>query len=502
MVSRGGRSRGCTNCRRRKVKCDEARPICLRCKKRGLSCDGPKEATWIHEDKHFTSRPSTQALVVIPSSPVAMSLAAFEEDICLAYTRKNLLRGGGVEVACNMIDLQRNASTFDRDPALALLRNAILSLSVTFFGTQHRQSRVIAKGYDQYGEVLRQLNVALGDPIRQRTNTTILTALTCMLLEIFLPTGPANFLKHQRGIEALMALRGPPKDSTGETAIIFRGLRVVSIIGALAESRTSIYAREEWKRAPAVQTSGMGMLHHELFAVLAECTELMSECTSRSESEMIQDVKEPLLSKTDRIIEQLNSLYTQWQDLNATELGVGQRQSPLAKELAIANHISATAYVLYHLVHICIIQIKDYLSPSPINIDLRNTAAMNIATCLELKEYEQRQGGAESNTIAFVATQMAWQALGGLNTPEGRKLARVVKSAVNGVYRSPWEQAGRSNLSLLIPSSPLFTRLNPIAMVQNGNRCSISDPPEIIDIGFKHDSSSWDQADFNFDNIT
>ncbi|KAH7082485.1 hypothetical protein FB567DRAFT_107256 [Paraphoma chrysanthemicola] len=501
MVSRGGRSRGCTNCRRRKVKCDEARPICLRCKKRNLPCDGPKEATWIYEDKRFTSQPSTQALVVIPSCPVKMSLIAFEEDICLAYTRKNLLRGGGVEIACNMIDFPKNASTFDRDPALALLRDAILSLSVTYFGTQHRQGRVISKGHHQYGAVLRQLNVALGDPNRQRTNTTILTALTCMLLEIFLPTGPANFLKHQRGIEALMTLRGPPKDSTGETAIIFRGLRVVSIIGALAESRPSIYAKEEWKRAPAVNTGDMGMLHHELFAVLAECTELMSECTSRSESEMIEEVKAPLLSKADRIIGQLNSLYTRWQDLNATELGVGQRQSPLAKELAIANHISATAYALYHMVHICIIQMKDYLSPSPSNIELRNTAAINIATCLGLKEYEQRQGGAESNTIAFVATQMAWQALGGFNTPEGRKLAQVVRSAVNGAYRSPWEQVGRGNLSLLAPSSPLFTRLNPIAMVQNGNKHPISDPPEIIDIGFKNGSPSWDEANFNLNDF-
>ncbi|KAF2744735.1 hypothetical protein M011DRAFT_470059 [Sporormia fimetaria CBS 119925] len=43
MVSRGGRSKGCDNCRRRRVKCDEKRPVCSQCIKRKLECGGPKE---------------------------------------------------------------------------------------------------------------------------------------------------------------------------------------------------------------------------------------------------------------------------------------------------------------------------------------------------------------------------------------------------------------------------------------------------------------------------
>lgn len=89
-----------------------------------------------------------------------------------------------------------------------------------------------------------------------------------MLLELFLPTGPTNFLKHERGLEAIMSLRGPPTESVGDTATIFRGLRIVSIIGALAEAKPSLYTHEKWKYAPIAYTSEMGMLQAELFTVL------------------------------------------------------------------------------------------------------------------------------------------------------------------------------------------------------------------------------------------
>ncbi|KAF2032433.1 hypothetical protein EK21DRAFT_87288 [Setomelanomma holmii] len=493
MVSRGGRSKGCTNCRRRKVKCDEARPSCHRCKKLGISCDGPKDHTWIHQNEPRQSQSPPKDLIVTTSPQVELSLAAFEEDICLAYTRKNLLRGGPVELACNMISLPENVSILDTNPALDLLRNAILSLSVTFFGKQHCQDRITAKGYCQYGEVLRHLNTALGDPTRQVSNETILTALTCMLLEIFLPTGPTNFLKHQRGIEALMALRGPPTESVGDTAIIFRGLRIVSIIGALADGRASIYSKEEWKNAPVVSTGELGELHNKMFAILAECTLLISDSDAVLKSHMGKECYQPLLNRVDRTFADLNALYHEWKLINDAQLQIIDQLSPLAKELGIANHLSATAYMLYHTVHLCILRIKDSLVPSPSNMQLRNAAATNIAVCLELKEYEKRQGVAESNTIGFVATKVAWQALGGFRSPEGRRLAHVVRSAVNGVYRSTWGQLGSGDISFFLSPNPFaqFGSAAPATLVtrleaDRANHMHLIPPePEVINIGFK-----------------
>jgi hypothetical protein len=87
----------------------------------------------------------------------------------LAYTRKNLLRGGAVELACNMISYSQNAPIFTRDPALNFLRKALLCLSTTYFGSQHRQDHITRKGYRQYDEVLQQLNSTIA--LQQRLVT-------------------------------------------------------------------------------------------------------------------------------------------------------------------------------------------------------------------------------------------------------------------------------------------------------------------------------------------
>ncbi|XPS81438.1 hypothetical protein M3J09_013375 [Ascochyta lentis] len=493
MVSRGGRSKGCSNCRKRRVKCDETRPICLRCKKRGLDCDGPKDVTWINQNTNFTpsSSPENSVVVAPPNPPVQLSLEAFGETICLAYTRKNLLRGGPVELACNMIE-QNQSSLSQDNPGLDLLRQSMLSLSVTFFGKQHRQTQITRRGYTQYGEVLRQLNSHLARPELQTTDETILTALTCMLLEIFLPTGPKNFFKHHRGLEAIMAMRGPPTDTTGDTATIFRGLRILSIIGALAESRPSIYARDEWKKAPPPADATEGaMLQHHVFTCLADCTQLMGERNALLDGSAPLWTYEPLLQRVQSTLDKLNTLYPLWQRFNASHLDPNRPLSPLAEELGVANHHSATALMLYHTVHICILQIIDSLAPSPENTALRNQAAMSIAKCLELKEYEKREGAHESNTIGFVATKVAWQALGGFDSPEGRRLAKTVNTALNAVSPMPlddkeaWEQARPDEIrdsffARFVKRVPIGTPADEARVV------GLLQLPEVINIGYKN----------------
>ncbi|KAF1834791.1 hypothetical protein BDW02DRAFT_597917 [Decorospora gaudefroyi] len=448
MVSRGGRSKGCSNCRRRRVKCDEKRPVCSQCVKRKLQCDGPKDFTWIDQSEAYKSEQVPNTAVIKTAIPLQLSSKAFEADICLAYTRKNLLRGGPVELACTMVE-HYQASATNADPGLTLLRKSILSLSVTFFGSQHRQNDIMNKGYHQYGEVLRQLNAHLARPELQKTNETLLTALSCMLLEIFLPTGPTNFLRHQRGLDALAMVRGPPVEVDRPTATIFHGLRILSIVGALAESRPTLYATEEWKQVPPIQASEAGILQHHIFTVLADCTELISRRNALFALEAGTESYGPFLKKVDDVLGNLEALFPLWESLNRHQLAEVAEQSDMAKEIGVSNHVSATAYMLYNTAYICILQITDSLFPSPANVVLQNEAAMKIAKCLELKEYELREDASQSNTIAFVATKVAWQALGRFDSPGGRKLAYVVKSTMNSVFQEPCIQ----------PDTTLFTQL-------------------------------------------
>jgi hypothetical protein len=418
------------------------RPACLRCRKRGVDCDGPRDPMWI--DQSISFRPKSPPKVSIIRSDQIMELpfVAFKEDICLAYSRKRLLRGGPFELACDKIGFQENAPIFARDPALGLLRKSIVSLAKIHFGLQHSDNSTMVKGYIGYGEVLHQLKSALAFTNSQTTNEILLTALICMLLETLFPTSAASFLQHQRGIENIMRLRGPPAETTGETATIFRGLRIVTIASALLEARPSIYANEEWKNAPVADTSEIGTLQHKFFSILALCSELTSECGDLMTLGAGKECYGPLRSQVDAAMVNLTALYPLWERINESCFDNNEHRSRLARELGIANHLTAAAYMLYYTVRICILRIRESLNPSPIHSVLCNDAAMKIVRCLELKEIEKQEGAGESNTISVVATKIVWQALGGLNTLEGQTLARAVTLTVSGGYQSP-----RSNLS-------------------------------------------------------
>ncbi|KAJ4374672.1 hypothetical protein N0V86_007545 [Didymella sp. IMI 355093] len=390
-----------------------------------------------------------------------------------------------------MIEANASAPDFN-DPGIELLRQSMLSLSVTFFGKQHRQNQITRKGYTLYGDVLRQLNQHLTLPELQTTDETILTALTCMLLEIFLPTGPKNFFKHHRGLEAIMAMRGPPTNTTGDTATIFRGLRILSIIGALASSQPSIYARSEWKSAPpAADATAPMQLQHQFFTCLADCTSLIYERDLLLSGASPLWTYEPLLSRVHATLSDLTALHPLYVRFNASQLPSSRPPSPLAVELGVANHFSATALMLYNTVYITLLQLLDSLAPSPSNTSLRNEAAATIAKCLELKEAEKRAGAHESNTIGFVATKIAWQALGGFDSPEGRRLAKTVSTHLNGVTplavgdREAWDSARPEDVRDTV-FARFMERVPDGTLVDRARGMDLSKLPEANDIGYNN----------------
>jgi hypothetical protein len=205
----------------------------------------------------------------------------------------------------------------------------------------------------------------------------------------------------------------------------------------MVDSRPSLYAEGAWKHAPVAATTENGVLQHQIFSILATCTKLMSERDALLASGLEPKNCELLLGRVDDISTELHELYHEWERINESQFSEVESLSTLAKELGIANHLTATAYMLYYTTLICILQIRDSLDPSPTSVELRNDAAVKIARCMELKEYGRREGFAESNTIWFVATRIAWRALGGFDTPQGRKLAQVVMTSANNVYELP-----------------------------------------------------------------
>ncbi|KAF1979312.1 hypothetical protein BU23DRAFT_595224 [Bimuria novae-zelandiae CBS 107.79] len=448
MVSRAGRSKGCSNCRKRRIKCDETWPVCNRCKKCRLACDGPKESTWINR----YGQPSNGTTIVLHGSVLGeLSFVAFEDDICVAYTRKHLMKGGCIEVACDIIQ-RVGLSDSALEPGLDLLRNAILSLSASFYGDQHGQKNITNRGYQSYGKVLRKLNAHLAQPHLQTTDETILTTVTCMILEIFVPTGQNNFFQHVRGIEAIIAERGPPTSPTGVSPAMISGVRILCIIGALVHRRPTIWATDEWKNIPPPHTDEGSVLRHEILLVLAECTVVTEELKPPSSEATTSKGRYRTLASAHDCLNKLEAIYSRWKRYN--ESMFDKEMSSATTDPNFANHASATTYMLYKAALIFILRIMHALSPSKDNSSLQVAASLRIIECLELKGHEKREGSGESNTIAFVATKVAWETLGGFGSAAGRRLARAVKAAAKGLFAvGAWDEPKELTTEPTVPVS-------------------------------------------------
>ncbi|KAF5693657.1 hypothetical protein FDENT_1889 [Fusarium denticulatum] len=95
----GRRSRGgCYSCKQRHVKCDESRPTCTNCAKKGLLCDGYPQRTlrWSYKHEITTSETSQQqnkSLVPLNDNPAIITL---NPPTTVDHTREEVGEAGGV----------------------------------------------------------------------------------------------------------------------------------------------------------------------------------------------------------------------------------------------------------------------------------------------------------------------------------------------------------------------------------------------------------------------
>jgi hypothetical protein len=155
------------------------------------------------------------------AASTSILLKGFEIQVIICYTKTHLLLDGPIGFALEEIQL----SDFDSDSInTKLLHQAILSLSIVFFGIQHKDSRTKDRGYALYGLALKQLNHALSEPKCYVRDEVFLSVVTLTLLEVFCPTGKDNYVKHMIGLERIIELRGPPSHCSANSFRIYTGV--------------------------------------------------------------------------------------------------------------------------------------------------------------------------------------------------------------------------------------------------------------------------------------
>ncbi|TVY30028.1 Transcriptional regulatory protein [Lachnellula hyalina] len=241
---------GCLTCRKRKVKCDESKPICSRCQRLQRECTWSDDMQVIPHTQHldFTStsrtnndlsdhpalhltRPSGQSFVIeFPdidraTVPYIHHFASFCSRF-LAYPNDSEGNPFQEELAPLAIS----------SPALL---HSMAALAAAHLSRTQKHHEIIATNY--YSMALRELNAGLSDPAVARSDSAL---GACLLLCVYEITRSENstWHEHLQGARDLILYRGGPKKDDYLT----RFFSLLDVSGSLVSGTGTLIQGTYW----------------------------------------------------------------------------------------------------------------------------------------------------------------------------------------------------------------------------------------------------------------
>ncbi|KAL3448119.1 hypothetical protein BJX65DRAFT_73372 [Aspergillus insuetus] len=222
MVYYGALSKGCELCRRRKIKCDERKPSCLKCEASNRSCPGYRDLTAIsfRDESSRVIRKSCRRGT--PRSNIGeeggrgektactLSLSIPTEDLAAGFffTKYNIYNGPYF----SSISRDWLREVYVKDPTCDVLRTAIEAVGLAGLSNTLYAPHLAARAQDRYGKALAGLDGALQDPCIATRDTTLMSVILLGLFEVVASDAGDEsryWIAHAAGAMALLQLRGP-----------------------------------------------------------------------------------------------------------------------------------------------------------------------------------------------------------------------------------------------------------------------------------------------------
>jgi hypothetical protein len=238
------RSRGCRTCRARKVRCDQTHPLCQRCARAGINCQGYLEPTT------FLVENSQSFELSLSAEPRALPYPAEPKHIaCLA---KGMLIGQpGDGQGFSWMRYSMSISEGQN----YLLHTSVRCLAWVFYGREFRLRDAIDDGLVKYGKMLQVLRHEIVNPKPTRTADLIQVILLCIMLESIVgyTAGDSSFAgmhSHIDGLTQIFRLRGPKAFQNMPDMLPFEICRCY-IVGKAIKMRIPTFMSEPaWKTIP------------------------------------------------------------------------------------------------------------------------------------------------------------------------------------------------------------------------------------------------------------
>ncbi|OOF98035.1 hypothetical protein ASPCADRAFT_141883 [Aspergillus carbonarius ITEM 5010] len=319
----GKPSEGCGTCRARKVKCDEARPVCNRCRKAKRTCSGYRDplSLWFRDESESVARrvkgSASLDTAPPPAEPPAWTVDRHKiapEAYLGHHSRQfpipivNFVLDHTFQGTCFFLNTYTwfDASSVVKSslqrgggPAEALGEKAMMagiaSVGLANLASLHRSPSLRLSARREYATALQLTNAALCDPVLVRADTT-LTAIVCLsLFEIVAcerDESLESWIEHSQGVAALLELRGSEQLQRESGFWMFQALRNQVLIGCLQKkTRLPLVLVDMPDRiAASLQTHPFPVDGDRLVKVVAKFSELQA------------DIREGIISDSTEII--------------------------------------------------------------------------------------------------------------------------------------------------------------------------------------------------------
>ncbi|CAJ0554649.1 Ff.00g131620.m01.CDS01 [Fusarium sp. VM40] len=270
MVNRGGRSKACRTCKRRRVKCDHGKPNCQRCEKAGLRCEGYViHGEFVDEtirfSKHATPPKNSQLQLQLANTP-SKTIGRISSPSPLLLDENTVIHTHLLSKIDEVKPLMSNLDSFSPNNSTRTL--AIRALAGIYFGKMNYNKRISDSGTRDYVRALKSVQVDLACSTVALEWDTLASVVCLCMFENIAFTDKTGWLKHYEGITQLVKLRGPSRHQTPLDRELLRQCRFEIIVCALISRSHCYLTLPEWRSIPwpaSVPKTASDTLH-DIFA--------------------------------------------------------------------------------------------------------------------------------------------------------------------------------------------------------------------------------------------
>ncbi|KAJ5290404.1 uncharacterized protein N7443_010657 [Penicillium atrosanguineum] len=272
MVNVPGRSRGCSTCRRRKIKCDESFPECLQCIKNRSQCSGPRTgAFFVHALPDRSSRPvvkhtpahlqsqtitrnhkKTNDLMLWPPSVVSI-LQPDRTDIFDQLFVSRFIESFGFQAPAKNTPSPTwldELAAFLTLPAPSFVKHSIRAGTMFFYGSLADDVSIKTEACRWYTRSLKGLQDLLSKKTSSFTGDVICAVVMLAHFENLAGTSKEAWFQHVRAAARMLESGGAESCREGFLHQLFRHLRLLVFVASIFKNEEHVFSSPQWTEIP------------------------------------------------------------------------------------------------------------------------------------------------------------------------------------------------------------------------------------------------------------